>query len=172
MRSEIGKLTLDKTFEERETLNHNIIQAIAKETKDWGISALRYEIKDIEPPSNIQKSMILQAEAERKKRANILISEGDRTANINVAEAEKRSAVLKAEGAAESMIIQAEASSAALNQIDESLKSPGGLEAAQFLLGQRYINAYAQLAKEDNTIVLPSQPVNVGDQVNQSLSFF
>jgi len=111
MRSEIGKLTLDKTFEERDTLNHNIIKSIDKETKDWGVLALRYEIKDIEPPSNIQKSMILQAEAERRKRANILTSEGDRTANINVAEAEKRSAVLKAEGAAESMIIQAEASS-------------------------------------------------------------
>ena len=105
MRSEIGKLTLDKTFEERDTLNNNIIKAIDKETKDWGILALRYEIKDIEPPSNIQKSMILQAEAERRKRASILTSEGDRTASINVAEAEKRSAVLKAEGAAESMIL-------------------------------------------------------------------
>jgi len=105
MRSEIGKLTLDKTFEERDTLNQNIIKAIDKETKDWGVLALRYEIKDIEPPSNIQKSMILQAEAERRKRANILTSEGDRTANINVAEAEKKAAILKAEGAAESMII-------------------------------------------------------------------
>jgi regulator of protease activity HflC (stomatin/prohibitin superfamily) len=115
MRSEIGKLTLDKTFEERDTLNNNIIKSIDKETKDWGIAALRYEIKDIEPPSNIQKSMILQAEAERKKRASILISEGDRTANINVSEAEKNAAILKAEGAAESMIIQAQASSDALN---------------------------------------------------------
>lgn len=105
MRSEIGKLTLDKTFEERDTLNTNIIKSIDKETKDWGIAALRYEIKDIEPPSNIQKSMILQAEAERRKRASILISEGDRTANINVSEAEKNAAILKAEGLAESMII-------------------------------------------------------------------
>ena len=72
MRSEIGRITLDKTFEERDHLNHNIIKSIDKETKDWGILALRYEIKDIEPPSTIQKSMILQAEAERKKRANIL----------------------------------------------------------------------------------------------------
>mmetsp|Transcript_11197 Transcript_11197/g.11261 ORF Transcript_11197/g.11261 Transcript_11197/m.11261 type:complete len:106 (+) Transcript_11197:282-599(+) len=105
MRSEIGKLTLDKTFEERETLNQNIIRAIDKETKDWGILALRYEIKDIEPPSNIQKSMILQAEAERKKRASILTSEGDKIANINVSEADKKAAILKAEGSAESMII-------------------------------------------------------------------
>lgn len=118
MRSEIGKLTLDKTFEERETLNNNIIKAIDKETKDWGILAMRYEIKDIEPPSNISKSMILQAEAERKKRASILTSEGDKISNINVSEAEKKAAILKAEGAAEAMIIQAEASSKALNQID------------------------------------------------------
>jgi regulator of protease activity HflC (stomatin/prohibitin superfamily) len=94
MRSEIGKLTLDKTFEERETLNHNIINSIHKETKEWGILALRYEIKDIEPPSNIQKSMILQAEAERKKRASILTSEGDKIANINIAEAERKAAIL------------------------------------------------------------------------------
>ena len=130
MRSEIGKLTLDKTFEERDTLNQNIIKAIDKETKDWGVLALRYEIKDIEPPSNIQKSMILQAEAERRKRANILTSEGDRTANINVAEAEKKAAILKAEGAAESMIIQAEAASTSINMIDEALKKEGGIEAA------------------------------------------
>ena len=105
MRSEIGKLTLDKTFEERDTLNEMIIRSIHKETKDWGILALRYEIKDIEPPQAIQNAMILQAEAERKKRASILTSEGDKIANINVAEADKKSAVLKAEGAAESMII-------------------------------------------------------------------
>ncbi|CDW77187.1 band 7 family protein [Stylonychia lemnae] len=169
MRSEIGKLTLDKTFEERETLNQNIIKSISKETKDWGISALRYEIKDIEPPSNIQKSMILQAEAERRKRASILTSEGDKLASINVSEAEKKAAVLKAEGAAESMIIQAEASSQALNQIDQALKQQGGLDAAQFLMGQRYIQAYAKLASKDNTIVLPAEPIRVQEQVSKSL---
>ena len=172
MRSEIGKLTLDKIFEERETLNSGIIKSIDKETKDWGIAALRYEIKDIEPPSTIQKSMILQAEAERRKRASILTSEGDRTANINVADATKQAAVLKAEGAAEAMIIQAEASSQALTNIDLALKREGGLEAAQFLLGQRYISAYEQLAKSDNTIIIPADPVNVGEKINDSLSFF
>lgn len=172
MRSEIGKLTLDKTFEERELLNNSIIKSIGKETADWGILAMRYEIKDIEPPSNIQKSMILQAEAERRKRASILTSEGDRTANVNVAEADKKAAILKAEGAAESMILQAEASSEALSQIDSALKKQGGYSAAQFLLGQRYIQAYSQLAKEDNTIIIPSEPVKVGQQVNDSLTFF
>ena len=105
MRSEIGKLTLDKTFEERDHLNNNIIKAIEKEIKDWGIEALRYEIKDIEPPQNIQNAMILQAEAERRKRGKILESEGDKQASINVAEAGRKAAILQAEGAAESMII-------------------------------------------------------------------
>jgi len=90
MRSEIGKLTLDKTFEERETLNRNIVEAIDRETQDWGCKCIRYEIKDIEPPATIQKHMILQAEAERRKRANILESEGEQQSQINIAEAKKR----------------------------------------------------------------------------------
>jgi regulator of protease activity HflC (stomatin/prohibitin superfamily) len=172
MRSEIGKLTLDRTFEERDLLNHNIIKAIESEIKDWGITAIRYMIKDIEPPANISKSMILQAEAERRKRANILTSEGDRTMSINIAEAEKRAAVLKAEGAAESMIIQAEASRESLAMIDSVLKSKGGVEAAQFLLGSRYIQAYQQLAKKENTIVIPSKPADVAEQIDEAVSLF
>lgn len=105
MRSEIGKLTLDKTFEERETLNENIIRSIEKEVSDWGIHALRYEIKDIDPPDVIQNSMNLQANAERMKRAQILQSEGEKIANINVAEAGKKAAILEAEGKAEAMIL-------------------------------------------------------------------
>lgn len=89
MRSEIGKLSLDSLFEEREVLNKQIIIAIEKESLEWGIHCVRYEIKDIEAPSNIQKSMVLQAEAERRKRASILTSEGERSANINIADAEK-----------------------------------------------------------------------------------
>lgn len=119
MRSEIGKLKLDDTFEERETLNRNIVNSIELEAREWGIAALRYEIKDIEPPNNIQKSMILQAEAERKKRASILASEGDKLAAINIAEAEKTSQVLRAEGTAESLILQAKAQADALASIDE-----------------------------------------------------
>lgn len=93
-------------------------------------------------------------------------------ANINVAEAEKQAAIMKAEGAAEAMIIGADASSRSIQMIDESLKSPGGLEAAQFLLGQRYIQAYSKVARKDNVIIIPSEPVKVGDQVNDSLTFF
>ena len=172
MRSEIGKITLDRTFEEREALNKNIINAIEKEVHDWGILALRYEIKDIEPPEAIQNSMILQADAERRKRANILKSEGEKMSSINVAEAEKRAAILKAEGLAESMILQATASAQALSSIDKTLKNGNGLDAAKFLLGQRYIEAYGNLARKENTLVLPTEPVDVRSQVQESLQFF
>lgn len=90
MRSEIGKRSLDSLFEERETLNEKIVSAIEKESQEWGVHSIRYEIKDIEPPSAIQKSMVLQAEAERRKRASILTSEGEMLANINIADAEKQ----------------------------------------------------------------------------------
>lgn len=89
MRSEIGRLSFDSLFEEREKLNERIVSAIEKESVEWGVHSIRYEIKDIEPPSQIQKSMVLQAEAERRKRANILTSEGEKLANINLANAEK-----------------------------------------------------------------------------------
>lgn len=139
MRSEIGKLSFDSLFEERETLNHRIIKAIEKESVEWGVHSIRYEIKDIEPPTQIQKSMVLQAEAERRKRANILTSEGEREANINLADAEKQAQVLEAEGKAQSIILKAEAQAKALKMIDEALLSKDGMSAAQFILGQRYI---------------------------------
>lgn len=158
MRSEIGKLTLDKTFEERDRLNENILKSIDKETQDWGTRCVRYEIKDIEPPNNIQKSMILQAEAERKKRANMIESEGERQSRINLAEAKKRSQVLRAEGDATAIIKKAEASADALKQICDALEANKGQDAANFLLGERYIEAYKKLASEKNTIVIDSAP--------------
>lgn len=109
MRSEIGKLSLDSLFEEREILNQRIVSAIEKESIEWGVHSIRYEIKDIEPPTAINKSMVLQAEAERRKRAQILTSEGERSANINIADAEKQAQVLEAEGKAEAVILKAEA---------------------------------------------------------------
>ena len=170
MRSEIGKLTLDKLFEEREALNAKIVKAIEKDSEDWGITALRYEIKDIEPPSTISDAMILQAEAERKKRAAILTSEGERISNINLAEAEKQSQILKAEGEAEGLIVQALAQAQALSTIDEQLRSPEGKLAAQFLIGQRYIEACKQKAKKENTFIVNVDVTNVSQRVNESLN--
>ena len=109
MRSEIGKRSLDSLFEERETLNERIVSAIEKESQEWGVHSIRYEIKDIEPPTAIQKSMVLQAEAERRKRASILTSEGEMLANINIADAEKQAQILESEGYAESVILKAKA---------------------------------------------------------------
>ena len=121
MRSEIGKLTLDQTLSHRDELNQAIIIAIKPVAEKWGINLLRYEIRDIEPPTNIQRSMILQAEAERNKRAEILSSEGTRTAEINIAEAKKISQVYKAEGQAQFLILQASAQAKALQLIDDEL---------------------------------------------------
>lgn len=114
MRSEIGRLSLDSLFVQRETLNARIVSAIEKESQEWGVHSLRYEIKDIDPPMQIQKSMVLQAEAERRKRASILTSEGEMSANINIADAEKQAQILEAEGRATSIIVMAEAQATAL----------------------------------------------------------
>ena len=121
MRSEIGKMSLDETLSNRERLNDKIIESIRPVAEEWGLKMLRYEIKDIEPPANIRDSMILQAEAERNKRAAILGSEGQRTAEINKAEANKISQVLKAEGQAQYLILQANAQARALASIEAEL---------------------------------------------------
>ena len=170
MRSEIGKLTLDKTFEEREKLNANIVEAIDKETQDWGTRCIRYEIKDIEPPNTIQKSMILQAEAERKKRANMIESEGDRQSKINLAEALKKAEILRAEGNADAVIKKAEASANALKSICGALEQQKGQDAANFLLGERYIEAYRKIANEKNTIILNSSPQKPIENVTASFN--
>jgi regulator of protease activity HflC (stomatin/prohibitin superfamily) len=169
MRSEIGKLTLDKTFEEREYLNTNIVNAISEEIQEWGVKCLRYEIKDIEPPSNIQKSMILQAEAERKKRANILTSEGERQSQINIAEADKISKVLRAEGKTQATIKKAEASAGAIKGIGKSVDAYMGRNAANFVLAQKYIDAYQELGKTKNTLLMGTTPINVDGNITDSM---
>lgn len=110
MRSELGKITLDKTFEERESLNANIVNAINDASRAWGISCLRYEIRDITPPTSVKAAMDMQAEAERRKRAEILESEGEREAAINTAEGKRQSIVLRAQGEAQAIIARANAS--------------------------------------------------------------
>jgi regulator of protease activity HflC (stomatin/prohibitin superfamily) len=109
MRSEIGKLTLDETFEKRDEINQKVVETIAKEANDWGITLLRYEVRDIEPPNQILTSMTLQAEAERSKRAQILDSEGTRQADINIAQAKRQAQILEAEGHQEKQVIVAKA---------------------------------------------------------------
>lgn len=174
MRSEIGKLALDKTFEERDKLNEKIVHALDKETQAWGTKCIRYEIKDIEPPNNIQKSMILQAEAERKKRANMIESEGERQSRINLAEADRNSKILRAEGHAEAIIKKAKASGEALKKISTSLNEHNergtGNAVVNFLLGERYIDAYKNIGDKNNTVFLNTAPHSPVENVSSSMS--
>ena len=129
MRSELGKITLDKTFEERENLNKNIVDAINDAALAWGIQCLRYEIRDIAPPTSVRQSMDMQAEAERRKRAEILQSEGDRQAQVNEAEGAKQAVIMKAEAEAQKIKLQAEATAIALETISKAMSNPGGRDA-------------------------------------------
>ncbi|GLI63501.1 hypothetical protein VaNZ11_006484, partial [Volvox africanus] len=159
MRSELGKITLDKTFEEREALNHNIVRSINEAAEAWGLQCLRYEIKDIMPPRGIVQAMELQAEAERRKRANILESEGVRQSKINVAEADKQQVILASEaarqqainmaqGEAEALFATASATARSLNVVSEALTRGGGADAAALRVAEKYLEAFRQLAKE------------------------
>uniref|UniRef100_A0ACD5XVP6 Uncharacterized protein n=1 Tax=Avena sativa TaxID=4498 RepID=A0ACD5XVP6_AVESA len=161
MRSELGKITLDKTFEERDTLNCNIVKAINEAATDWGLKCLRYEIRDISPPEGVKKAMEMQAEAERKKRAQILESEG---AMINEAN--------RAKGAAESILSKAEATARGIKMVSESFKTEGAVEAASLRIAEQYIQAFSLLAKNTNTMLLPSDVGNPGSMIAQALQIF
>ena len=168
MRSEIGKLTLDKTFEERESLNHHIVNMISPEVEAWGVNCLRYEIRDIEPPTNIKKSMILQAESERQKRADILKSEGERQAAINLAEGERMAKSLRAEGRADATIQISKASADALKSIGSAIDGTQGRSAASFMVADHYINSYRSLGRKQNTLLVDTSPINVAGNIGEA----
>ena len=165
MRSELGKMELDKTFEERDLLNTNIVAAINQASEPWGIQVLRYEIKDIVPPNSIMEAMEAQMKAERVKRAQILESEGDRQANINVAEgkkqaqvlaaeADKAEQILRAEGEATAITTVAEAQANALLKVGEAADTEQGQKAIQLDLATKAISAKEAIARE-SSVVLP-----------------
>ena len=160
MRSELGKITLDKTFEERDALNHNITRTINEATESWGLKCLRYEIRDIIVPTGVKAAMELQAEAERRKRASILESEGERLSEVNVAEGKKRMQVLSAEGEAQSILLRAEATATAISKIADRIDSHRGADgssggdAIRMILAEQYVDAFGKLAKETNTIIM------------------
>lgn len=172
MRSEIGKIALDKTFEEREMLNHNIVRAINEASHCWGIQCMRYEIKDIDMPEDIRKAMELQMTAERQKRARILESEGFRQAAINESEGKRQGDINRAEGEAKSLLMVAEATAEALQQVANSLASKGGEQAANLRVAEQYIEAFRGIAKESTTLVLPAGVHDVGSMTAQALSVF
>ncbi|KAI3800241.1 hypothetical protein L1987_35552 [Smallanthus sonchifolius] len=172
MRSELGKITLDKTFEERDTLNEKIVIAINEAAKDWGLQCLRYEIRDISPPRGVKAAMEMQAEAERKKRAQILESEGERQAHINIADGKKSSMMLEAQGEAEAILARAQATNKGIALVSQALKENGGIEAASLRVAEQYINAFGNVAKESTTLLLPMSASNPASMMAQALNIY
>jgi regulator of protease activity HflC (stomatin/prohibitin superfamily) len=183
MRSEIGKLKLDRTFEEREALNHAIVSSINEAAINWGIQCMRYEIKDIQPPESILKAMELEVAAERQKRARIMESEGHRQAEINVSEGEKAKVVLnseaayidqvnRAKGEGEAILFVAEAKAKSLKIVAKAINEDGGQDAVSLQVAEQYVEAFGNLAKESNTILLPSNLESPSSVVAQAMSIF
>ncbi|MGO2293771.1 SPFH domain-containing protein [Pseudoalteromonas sp. AOP31-A2-14] len=181
MRSELGKMELDKTFEERDVLNNNIVSAINQAAEPWGIQVLRYEIKDIIPPHSVMEAMEAQMKAERVKRAQILESEGDRQANINVAEgkkqaqvlaaeADKSEQILRAEGEAKAIIAVAEAQADALLKVGEAADTGQGQKAIQLDLATKAIAAKEAIARESSVVLLPDNGTDASSLVAQGMS--
>lgn len=171
LRSVIGKIELDRTFEERESLNQQVVAAIDEAAQNWGVKVLRYEIKDITPPQSVMDAMEKQMKAEREKRAAIATSEGDRQSRINraeglkkeaieVSEGEKQKRINEAEGQAKEIELVAHATAEGIQKIAESLNQAGGETAANLRVAEKYIAEFGNLAKENNTMIIPS---NLGD---------
>ena len=179
MRSELGKMELDKTFEERDQLNANIVSQINEASSPWGVQVLRYEVKDIVPPSSVMDAMEAQMKAERVKRAQILESEGDRQAAINRAEGEKQSIVLqaeadkqeqilRAEGEARAIVAVAEAQADALRKVGEAANTTEGQKAIQLDLATKAIDAKQAIAKESSMVILPDGQTDAASLVAQA----
>lgn len=171
LRSEIGKIDLDRTFEEREKINTAVILAIENATEPWGVKVLRYEIKSIQPPKDVLDAMEKQMRAEREKRANVLTSEADRDSKINRAEGEKQEAIKaseaerqkqinEAEGRAQAILSVATATAEGLRQVAASMSGPGGESAAKLKIAEEYIKQFGQVAYDARAIIVPA---NVGD---------
>jgi regulator of protease activity HflC (stomatin/prohibitin superfamily) len=176
LRSEVGKIDLDKTFEERTNINTQVVSELDKATESWGVKVLRYEIKNITPPHDVLAAMEKQMRAEREKRAVILTSEGARDAAINTAEggkqevikqseARKQQQINEAEGQAQAIMAVATATAEGIRRVAESITLPGGFEAVQLRVAEQYIGQFGELAKESNTLVLPANVADVGSMI-------
>lgn len=183
MRSEIGKISLDTVFRERESLNIAIVASLNKASEAWGITCLRYEIRDMKLPARVQEAMQMQVEAERKKRAAILESEGIREAEINVAEGRKQSRILNSEankaeqineatGDAEALIRRAKAKANAIDSVSRALSQRNGMNAVAMNVAEQYVSAFGNLAKTNNTVILPSNTGDVSSMVAQAMAIY
>jgi regulator of protease activity HflC (stomatin/prohibitin superfamily) len=182
LRSEVGKIDLDRTFEERTNINTQVVSELDKASEAWGVKVLRYEIKNITPPADILAAMEKQMRAEREKRAVILTSEGTRDAAINTAEgmkqevikqseARKTQQINEAEGQAAAITSVATATAAGIRSVAEAIKLPGGQEAVQLRVAEQYIGQFGELAKKSNTIVLPANVADVGSMIAMAMKF-
>ncbi|MTD33886.1 SPFH domain-containing protein [Paludibacterium denitrificans] len=192
LRSVIGKMELDKTFEERDEINQAVVAALDEAAINWGVKVLRYEIKDLVPPQDILHSMQAQITAEREKRARIAESEGrkmeqinlatgareaaiqksegDMRAAINQSEGARQAAINNAQGEAEAMRLVADATADAIRRVAESIQTQGGLEAVNLKVAEQYVSAFGKLAKENNTIILPANVADVSSLVATAMS--
>jgi regulator of protease activity HflC (stomatin/prohibitin superfamily) len=181
LRSEIGKIELDRTFEERTNINVQVVNELDKASDPWGVKVLRYEIKNITPPKGVLDAMEKQMRAEREKRAVILTSEGERDAAINQAEGEKQQVIKaseakkqqqinEAEGGAAAILAIAQATAEGLRKVAETIQVPGGQEAVQLRVAEQYITKFGELAKTTNTLVLPATVSDVGSMIALAMS--
>ncbi len=181
LRSEIGKIELDRTFEERTNINIQVVNELDKASESWGVKVLRYEIKNITPPKGVLDAMEKQMRAEREKRAVILTSEGERDAAINQAEGEKQQVIKaseakkqqqinEAEGAASAILAIAQATAEGLRKVAETIQIPGGQEAVQLRVAEQYITKFGELAKTTNTLILPATVSDVGSMIALAMS--
>ncbi len=176
LRSEIGKIDLDRTFEERATINASVVHEIDKAAAPWGVKVLRYEIKDINPPQDVLNAMEKQMRAEREKRAAVLESEGMRDSEINKAEgqkqrvvkeseAKKQQQINEAEGRAAAILAVADATAEGIRKVAQSLRTEGGEKAMELRIAEQYISEFGRIAKEGNTMVLPANIADVGSMI-------
>lgn len=181
LRSVIGKLELDRTFEERDFINSSIVSSLDEAALNWGVKVLRYEIKDLTPPAEILRAMQAQITAEREKRALIAASEGRRQEQINIAtgereaaiarsEGEKQAQINKAEGEAAATIAIANATAEAIGKVAQALQQPGGLEAINLQVAEKYVEAFAGVAKEGNTLILPANLADVSSLIASAMT--
>lgn len=192
LRSVIGRMELDKTFEERDDINHTVVNSLDEAAVSWGVKVLRYEIKDLVPPQEILRAMQAQITAEREKRARIAQSEGVKQEQINLASGQREAEIQKsqgesqaainesqgakiaqinrAEGEAQALRLVAQASADAIRQVAAAITEPGGNEAVNLKVAEQYVEAFAKLAKTNNTLIMPANVADIGSLVSAGMS--
>lgn len=181
LRSEIGKIELDRTFEERETINSQVVAAVDRAAAPWGVKILRYEIKDIIPPASVKDALEKQMRAERERRAVVATSEGERQARINVSEGERQEAINlseaeklrqinEAEGRAQEIKLIADATSEGIRLVANALTEPGGRDAVNLRVAEQWVKEFGKLAQTNNTMIVPAQLGDVATLVSTAMS--